>query len=114
MAYEQVDDSRTWRAVLGNIKCPNLIRVAAADTPYFSFDFSERLTNNSVITSLDSITEVASQSHTSSDLAVSGNGKRVSFKLAALPAGDYEFRANVTLSGGTTNKISLQGTLRVV
>jgi hypothetical protein len=115
MAYVRVDKSRMW---IGDESsgpiCPQLVQIVSTDSPYVTFDFEDLLTEDSTISSADTPVEVNSATITIADSSVSNDGKRVSFKVSGMAAGNFLMSCTVTLTDGTTNKISLQGRLRVI
>lgn len=115
MAFVRVDRGRTWTVEEGVHHCPQIPIVALADDPYFNMDFTHVLAQDTTISSVATPTEVDSKTVTVSDESVNGDGKVVSFKCTGMtPAGNLTMRVSVTLSSGTTQQISAQGTFKVV
>lgn len=111
----RVDRDRTWIGEEGIHHCPQIPIVALADDPYFNFDFTNKLDQDTTISSVATPTEIDSKTVTISDESVSNDGKVVSFKATGMtPAGNFTIRATATLSSGTTQAISLQGTFKAV
>ena len=113
MAFVPCDGSRTWVGQDGLVHCPQLVRIVTTDEPYLLFDFTHVLSENVSISTADAVIEKDSKTITVADTSVSDENRRVSFKVSGMSAGDFIMRSTVTLSDGTDNKISLQGTLRV-
>jgi hypothetical protein len=114
MPFVRVDDDRTWKAIDGLHRCPQIPVVALADSPYFNFDFSEVLDEDTVL-SAPVVVETAAKTVTISDASASPDGKRVSVKATAMtPVGNFTLRCTATLSTGTTQKISKEGLFKVL
>lgn len=113
MAYVRVDLDRKWIAQEGMLTCPQIIQMVSADTPYVAMDFTRVLTDNSGISSV-TVTEVTTSALTFADQSIAQDNRRISFKISGGPAaGTYVINVNVQLSGGTTNKMSKRGIIRV-
>lgn len=115
MAYVRVDNDRTWVAEEGLHHCPQLIQIVTTDTPYVQFDFSNVIAKDNAIDTAVSATviEKDSKTITIADASISPDGKKVSFKVSGMAAGDFVMRCTVQMNDGTTNTISRQGTIRV-
>lgn len=116
MPYVEVDDDMRWTAEQ-SLLCPQMVQMAAADTPYVAIDFSNLLdsVDDLVISSVAAITEKKSLTIAANLEVVSDDGKRVSFKIASNGgANDYTLQLKATLNKGTTNVISRECLLRVI
>ena len=113
MVFVRCDNSTTWTAEDGLERCPQIVRIDSADTPYVLVDYSNVLGSDVAIASVTTPTEIDSQTITIADASVSADGKKVSFKVSLMAAGTYVLLVPVTLSDGTTNVISRECTLIV-
>ena len=112
MAFVRVDPSRVWRVVGHSTTAPRIVYAGVGTTPYFSFDFSDVLDEDAVISSISQVVE-GTATFTASDTSISPDGKSISFKTDALTAGTFEWQATVTLSTGTTQTIEAYGSVHV-
>lgn len=103
MAFTRVDQDRTFHALEGYLTCPEIPQVSTDTTPYFNLDLRDILEDTQAA-SAPSITEVDSQSITTTDVTVGSRGRIVCWKVSAWGAGavTYTLEVKFTVSGGTT------------
>jgi len=113
MAFVRTGIDRVWVTEVNLRTCPQIIQMSTSDGQYVMMDFSPVLDEDTAISAV-TWTEVDSQTITIADESVSSDGKKVSCKLSGMSAGTFTMRATVTLSEGTTQTISKDGTLKAV
>jgi hypothetical protein len=115
MAYQNVDESRTWQIPAHGVRSPQVVEIKIPTTKTFvAMDFRPVLKDPVVaISTIATPAEVASKTITLADEFLDPTNRIVSFSVAAMAAGDYEIGVECALSGEAGNNVTGTGILRV-